>query len=119
MQNCYHDRIKRDGAIPGNYQADQLQASRQGMKSLETVSVAGSPAAEITTVAGAVMCIKKVWEIDPLLCGNRGGEMKIICFIYKRTVIKEHHGIPESVLGLTVPDGSSGGPVAELYESER
>lgn len=26
-------------------------------------------------------CIKKVWEVDPLLCGNCGGEMKVISFI--------------------------------------
>ena len=26
-------------------------------------------------------CIKKVWEVDPLLCGRCGGEMKIISFI--------------------------------------
>lgn len=34
-------------------------------------------------------CIKKVWEVDPLLCSNCGGEMKIISFIYERTVIKK------------------------------
>lgn len=34
-------------------------------------------------------CIKKVWKADPLLCGNCGGEMKIISFIYERAVIKK------------------------------
>jgi len=34
-------------------------------------------------------CIKKVWEVDPLHCSNCGGEMKIISFIYERTVIKK------------------------------
>ena len=34
-------------------------------------------------------CIKKVWEVDPLLCSNCGAEMKIISFIYERAVIKK------------------------------
>jgi hypothetical protein len=34
-------------------------------------------------------CIKKVWEVDLLLCGNCGGKMKIVSFIYERAVIKK------------------------------
>lgn len=34
-------------------------------------------------------CIKKVWEVDPLTCPNCTGEMRIISFIYKKTVIKK------------------------------
>ncbi|MCP3892816.1 MAG: hypothetical protein GY702_28660 [Desulfobulbaceae bacterium] len=34
-------------------------------------------------------CIKKVWEVDPLTCPKCIGEMRIIGFIYKRTVIKK------------------------------
>jgi hypothetical protein len=34
-------------------------------------------------------CIKKVWEVDPLTCPKCAGEMKIINFIYKRSVIKK------------------------------
>ncbi len=34
-------------------------------------------------------CIKKVWEVDPLVCPKCTGEMRIIRFIYKRTVIKK------------------------------
>jgi hypothetical protein len=34
-------------------------------------------------------CIKKVWEVDPLLCKHCGSEMKIISFIYERAVIKK------------------------------
>lgn len=34
-------------------------------------------------------CIKKVWEVDPLICPKCTAEMKIISFIYKRTVIKK------------------------------
>ena len=34
-------------------------------------------------------CIKKVWEVDPLTCPKCTGEMKIISFIYKRTIIKK------------------------------
>jgi hypothetical protein len=34
-------------------------------------------------------CIKKVWEVDPLLCEQCGSEMKIISFIYERAVIKK------------------------------
>ncbi len=34
-------------------------------------------------------CIKKVWKVDPLLCTNCGGEMKILSFIYERVVIKK------------------------------
>ncbi len=34
-------------------------------------------------------CIKKVWEVDPLVCPKCTGEMKVISFIYKRTVIKK------------------------------
>lgn len=31
----------------------------------------------------------QVWEVDPLLCGNCGGEMKIISVIYERAMIKK------------------------------
>jgi hypothetical protein len=34
-------------------------------------------------------CIKKVWEVDPLTCPRCTGEMRIISFIYKKTVIKK------------------------------
>ncbi len=34
-------------------------------------------------------CIKKIWEVDPLICKHCGSEMKIISFIYERTVIKK------------------------------
>ncbi len=34
-------------------------------------------------------CIKKVWEVDPLLRTNCGGEMKLISFVYERAVIKK------------------------------
>lgn len=35
-------------------------------------------------------CIKKIWEVvDPLTCPKCTGEMKIISFIYKRTVIRK------------------------------
>ncbi len=34
-------------------------------------------------------CIKKIWEVDPLICKKCGGEMNIISFIYERTVIKK------------------------------
>jgi hypothetical protein len=33
--------------------------------------------------------IKKIWEVDPLLCKNCGSEMKIISFIYERSIIKK------------------------------
>jgi hypothetical protein len=33
--------------------------------------------------------IKKIWEVDPLTCPKCTGGMKIISFIYKRTVIKK------------------------------
>jgi hypothetical protein len=34
-------------------------------------------------------CIKKVWEVDPLLCSHCGGLMKIVSFIYEHRVIKK------------------------------
>jgi hypothetical protein len=34
-------------------------------------------------------CIKKIWEVDPLLCPNCGGEMKIISFIKEASVIRQ------------------------------
>jgi hypothetical protein len=34
-------------------------------------------------------CIKKVWEVDPLTCPKCTGEMRIISFIYKKTMIKK------------------------------
>ena len=39
-------------------------------------------------------CIKKVWEVDPLTCPNCDAEMKLISFIYKKTVIKKDTGAP-------------------------
>ena len=43
-------------------------------------------------------CIKKVWEVDPLLCIHCGGLMKIARFIYEHRVIKKtlaHLGLSE------------------------
>jgi hypothetical protein len=34
-------------------------------------------------------CIKKIWEVDPLLCPNCGGEMKIISFLTKALVVRQ------------------------------
>ncbi len=34
-------------------------------------------------------CIKKIWDVDPLICLICTGEMKIISFIYKRTATKK------------------------------
>ena len=34
-------------------------------------------------------CIKKIWEVDPLLYPNCGGEMKIISFITEASVIRQ------------------------------
>jgi hypothetical protein len=34
-------------------------------------------------------CINKIWEVDPLTCPGCTGELHIISFIYKKTVIKE------------------------------
>lgn len=33
--------------------------------------------------------IKKVWEVDLLVCGKCNGEMRIISFIYERALIKK------------------------------
>jgi len=41
-------------------------------------------------------CIKKVWEVDPLICTKCGGEMRIISFIDEAQVIRrilEHLGL--------------------------
>jgi hypothetical protein len=34
-------------------------------------------------------CIKKIREVDPLLCSHCGGLMKIVSFIYEHRVIKK------------------------------
>ena len=34
-------------------------------------------------------CIKKVWEVDPLIYPKCTGDIKLISFIYKKTVIKK------------------------------
>lgn len=41
-------------------------------------------------------CIKKVWEVDPLICAKCGGEMRIVSFIDEAQVIRkilEHLGL--------------------------
>jgi ribosomal protein S27E len=43
-------------------------------------------------------CIKKIWEVDPLLCPHCGNLMKIVSFIYERKIIKkilDHLGLHE------------------------
>ncbi len=43
-------------------------------------------------------CIKKEWEVDPLVCPKFGSEMKIISFIREADVIRkilEHLGLWE------------------------
>ena len=34
-------------------------------------------------------CIKKVWEVDPLICPKCAGEMRIIIFICEHQVIRK------------------------------
>ncbi len=34
-------------------------------------------------------CIKKIWEVDPLLCPHCGSLMKLISFIYERKIIRK------------------------------
>jgi hypothetical protein len=51
---------------------------------------------ECTPRAFASRHIKKVWEVDPLLCSHCGGLMKIVSFIYEHRVIKKmlaHRGL--------------------------
>ena len=51
-------------------------------------------------------CIKKIWEVDPLLCPNCGGEMKIISFITEASVIQqilEHLNLWEEKLSRDPP----------------
>jgi hypothetical protein len=43
-------------------------------------------------------CIKKIWEVDPLLCPHCGSLMKLVSFIYERKIIKkilDHLGLYE------------------------
>jgi len=51
-------------------------------------------------------CIKKVWEVDPLTCPKCTSEMRIISFIYKKTVIKKilvHLGVYEEKKNQRAP----------------
>jgi hypothetical protein len=43
-------------------------------------------------------CIKRVWEMDPLLCRKCSGEMKIISFICERAVRQ-----PRKIKGKSYP----------------
>jgi len=55
-------------------------------------------------------CIKKVWEVDPLTCPKCAGEMKIISFIYKKTVIKkilDHLGVYEENKNQRAPPAAA------------
>jgi ssDNA-binding Zn-finger/Zn-ribbon topoisomerase 1 len=55
-------------------------------------------------------CIKKVWEVDPLTCPKCTGEMRIISFIYKKTVIKQiltHLDVYEEEKNQRAPPASS------------
>ena len=55
-------------------------------------------------------CIKKIWEVDPLLCPNCGGEMKIISFITGASVIKQilqHLSLWEKGLSRDPPEWGS------------
>jgi hypothetical protein len=52
-------------------------------------------------------CIKKIWEVDPLTCPNCGGEMKIISFITKASVIRQilkHLGLWSQPLSRDPPN---------------
>jgi hypothetical protein len=55
-------------------------------------------------------CIKKVWEVAPLTYPKCTGEMRIISFIYKKTVIKKiltHLNIFEEKKNLRAPPKSA------------
>lgn len=60
-------------------------------------------------------CIKKIWEVDPLICTKCGGEMRRIAFIYERAVIEKilRH------LGLFVEEVKGRGPPVIVEEPEK
>ena len=52
-------------------------------------------------------CIKKIWEVDPLICPDCGVEMKIISFIIEVSVIRqilEHLNLWEQKLSCNPPE---------------
>ena len=58
--------------------------------------------------------IQRVYEIDPLKCPNRGGEMKFISFIEKRQV-----GVIEKILrhcGLWIDPRDRGPPAISIID---
>ncbi|MCP3954870.1 MAG: hypothetical protein GY697_22015 [Desulfobacterales bacterium] len=67
-------------------------------------------------------CIKKIWEVDPLVCPKCTCEMKIISFIYKRTVIKKiltHLNIYDQSRNRRappMPEPEYTDPVMELFD---
>jgi hypothetical protein len=69
-------------------------------------------------------CIKKVWEVDPLLCSHCGSLMKIISFIYERKVIiriLDRLGLlkgaqPKRKRAPPVPADTCGGTRIEPYD---
>ena len=69
-------------------------------------------------------CIKKVWEVDPLLCPHCAGLMKIISFIHERkmiTNILDHLGLrkegePKRNRAPPIPFTKCAGTIVEPYD---
>jgi hypothetical protein len=64
-------------------------------------------------------CIKKIWEVDPLLCTHCHAEMKIISFINERPVIRkilEHLNLWEIQQEQPRPPPSRAGPQLPVWK---
>lgn len=76
----------------------------------------------MNTATNVERVYKKIWEVDPLVCPNCTGEMKIISFISKRTVIKKiltHLNINDqsrNQRARPMPEPEYTDPVMELFD---
>lgn len=89
----YSNRMRGDRLKAGRCRREEI--SKDIESSGEVIVVSGFKTKKVPPLIWRE-CIKKIWEVDPLVCCHCGSLMKIISFIYERKVIRkilEHLGL--------------------------
>jgi hypothetical protein len=81
----YSNRMRGDRQRAELSQGEPEKAEAENS---EVIVISNFPTKKIPPLVWSE-CIKKVWDVDPLLCSQCGGLMKIVSFIYEHRVIKK------------------------------
>lgn len=81
----YSNRMRGDR---NKAEAEAEESEEQESEDSDVIIVSGFKPKKIPQLMWRE-CIKKIWEVDPLLCPHCRSLMKLVSFIYKRKIIKK------------------------------